>query len=66
MSTSSTALNLLTREGAVRITFTPALEPVQYDEMFEFAQTIEHKDGLLLKVKEMAQRWERSVIVDLC
>jgi len=51
---NSTTLNLLTRQGAYAVTFTPALEPAQYDELFEFAQPLEQEVELRTQVKEMA------------
>jgi hypothetical protein len=64
--TNSTTLNLLTREGAYAVTFTPALEPAQYDELFHFAQILEQEVELRTQVKEMAKRWGRQVFIDPC
>jgi hypothetical protein len=66
MATNSTTLNLLTREGAICVTFTPGLEPSQYDELHQFSEIIEYQYELEIALKEMGNRWGREVIIDPC
>ena len=67
MSVESTSINLLTRNGAVCATFTPALTSEQYDEILKVVQvdgnTAEELANLL---KKLAAKWQRTLILDPC
>lgn len=66
MDTSSTSLNLLTRDGAICVTFSPALEPPQYDQLYDLTKSVETQDDLCKVVLALASRWNRQVIIDPC
>ena len=61
-SAGATCLNLLTRDGAVGVEFTPALEPQHYAELFELAQEFESEAALREVVTAAARRWGRQVV----
>ena len=60
-SALGTCLNLLTRDGAVGVEFTPALDQEHYAELFELAQDFESEAELRKVVTAAAGRWGRQV-----
>jgi hypothetical protein len=60
-----TSLNLLTRDGALGITFTPALTPDQYSELLGLAFDSGTADEMSAAIKSAAGRWGAEVVVDL-
>ena len=66
MDTCSTTLNLLTREGAMTVTFVPPLEPNQYDELSEVVVRIETPHELMNSMKSLGRKWNRDVTIDPC
>ena len=60
-SAIGTCLNLLTRDGAVGVEFTPALDHEHYAELFELAQDFESEAELRKVVTAAATRWGRQV-----
>jgi hypothetical protein len=60
-SAGDTCLNLLTRDGAVSVKFTPALDQQHYAELFELAENFESDAALRDLVSAAAARWGRQV-----
>ena len=60
-----TTLNLLTRDGALGVTFSPALSAQQYSELNDLAADADSADELSAAIKSAARRWGAEVIVDL-
>jgi len=60
-----TTLSLLTRDGAVAVTFTPALTAQQYAELYDLAFDADSADEMSSAVKSAAGRWGANVVVDL-
>ena len=60
----STRLNLLTRDGALVVIFTPALEPDHYTELHELIQGCDTVAELRKAIVYAASNWEREVIFD--
>jgi hypothetical protein len=61
-----TTLNLLTRDGALAVSFTPALTPAQYGELYEIACDYDDTaEAMAAAVKEAAARWGIKVAIDL-
>jgi len=61
----STSLNLLTRDGALAVTFLPALTARQYSELYDLALNADTADQLSAAVRTAAGRWGTKVIVEL-
>jgi len=59
-----TTLNLLTREGALCVTFSPALEARQYDALLEVVDDADTLKVLTERVMLIAQHWKREVVID--
>jgi len=55
--TNYTALNLLTREGAVACIFEPRLTPDQYDSLFNIVPRSETKAELESYLRRFADKW---------
>lgn len=60
----ATRLNLLTRDGAVTVEFTPELEQAHYAELFSLASDFETELDLRSLVEAAAKRWGRTVAFD--
>ena len=58
---SSTYLNLLTRDGAVAVEFTPALDKEQYAELFVLVQDFDSEALMRVLITDAAKRWGRRV-----
>jgi hypothetical protein len=56
-----TRLSLLTRDGAVAVEFTPALDAQHYGELFQLAGDFDSELELRSIVLKAAERWSRSV-----
>ena len=56
-----TRLNLLTRDGAVAVEFTPSLDAHHYSELFQLANDFDTEIELRALVQKAAQRWGRTV-----
>ena len=59
-----TSLKLLTRDGALAATFTPALSAGQYDELASCVNEFPSKPDLRQYLAEVATRWGVSVVID--
>jgi hypothetical protein len=57
----STRLSLLTRDGAVSVEFTPALDQQHYAELFVMAEDFETEPIARSLVTSAAARWGRKV-----
>lgn len=66
MGQDSTMLNLLMRGGAVCVTFTPALNPSQYDQLHELVGEVDSSDHLSEILQKLALRWQRQLRIDPC
>ena len=60
-SADTTYLNLLTRDGAFAVEFTPTLEPKHYAELFEIVKDFDSEGLARLLIEDAAQRWGREV-----
>lgn len=60
-----TTLNLLTRDGALGVTFRPALTPEQYSELYDLVGDADSADEMSAAVKIAAGQWGAEVVVDL-
>ena len=58
----ATNLNLLTRDGAVAVIFSPPREQEHYSELFDISSEGETEHELRKIVSEAATRWQRSVV----
>jgi hypothetical protein len=58
-----TALNLLTREGAVACIFEPGLTPDQYDSLFNVVPRAETKAELESYLRRFAHKWQLTVTI---
>jgi hypothetical protein len=56
-----TRLSLLTRDGAVAVEFTPALDMQHYSELFQLAGDFDSELELRAIVLQAAERWSRAV-----
>ena len=56
-----TRLNLLTRDGAVAVEFTPALDAQLYSELFQLAHDFDSEFELRDIIQKAAERWSRTV-----
>ena len=52
-----TALHLLTRDGAIRVAFSPRLTTQQYAELMLMVETQPTKEGLLAALHSATARW---------
>jgi hypothetical protein len=59
-----TALQLLMRDGALRVAFHPKLTPQQYGELLEAANRSETKAELTAAIKDLSKRWGVPAEVD--
>ena len=59
-----TALQLLMRDGAVRVAFHPRLSSEQYAELMAICQRATTKDELRQEVETAAQRWGSTLDFD--
>jgi hypothetical protein len=64
MSTSTTTLHLLTREGAITATFTPLLTPEQYDHLLQEIDAGDTRQKLTELLAQLALDWGCQVVVD--
>jgi hypothetical protein len=62
--TRHTSLKLLTRDGALAATFTPALTTEQYDELATSVNQFHGKPELRRYLSAVAERWNVSVVID--
>jgi hypothetical protein len=61
----STSINLLTRDGALSATFTPALTSSQYDQLLhEVENDGDTFDELKEVLQKLAGQWKCKVAVD--
>jgi len=60
-----TSLNLLTRDGALAVTFTPALTAQQYAELYDLACSADTANEMSSAVQSAAERWGTDVVIDL-
>jgi hypothetical protein len=60
----STCLNLLTRDGAVVVTFWPALEGEHYSELHAAVCDAETADELRGRMLELADKWGNKVEIE--
>jgi hypothetical protein len=60
----STTLNLLARDGALTVTFSPALTTQQYEELVRVVHAFATKEELRAVLEQAARNWGRSVAVD--
>ena len=56
-STGTTYLNLLTRDGAFAVEFTPALEQRHYAELYELIQDFDSEGVARALITDAARRW---------
>jgi hypothetical protein len=66
MPATDTSINLLMREGAVCVTFTPALDATAYDQLLYAVAEVEVVDELEAHMSILAKRWERTVAIERC
>lgn len=59
-----TSLKLLTRDGALAATFTPALSAGQYDELAARVNEFPGKPELRQYLVDVATRWGLNVVID--
>ena len=64
MSTPTTTLHLLTREGAITATFTPLLTPGQYDRLLKEIDAGETRQKLAELLTSLAKTWDCQVVID--
>ena len=62
--TKETALNLLTREGVVSVSFRPALTPEQYAGLFDAVHDAGTAAQLQESLSRVAEKWGLSVRID--
>lgn len=60
----STHLDLLTREGALSVTFTPTLEQEHYAELAQIVGQQADVTELRSDIIQAANRWGRAVEID--
>lgn len=65
-SPAATSLNLLTRSGAIRVTFTPALSSSQYDQLLGVVNEGDDAQDLSALLRDAARSWARSITIDAC
>jgi hypothetical protein len=59
---TATQLNLLTRDGAIAVEFSPALENRHYAELFDLVKEFDSEAMMRQLVRDAAQRWGRVVV----
>jgi hypothetical protein len=59
-----TGLQLLMRDGALRLMFHPHLSPDQYGELFETVREVETTDALAEAARLLAAKWGCELQVD--
>jgi len=64
MSTPTTTLHLLTRDGAITATFTPLLTSEQYDRLLQEIEAGDTREKLSSLLTTLAQGWGCQVVVD--
>jgi hypothetical protein len=64
MSTPTTILHLLTRDGAVTATFTPPLNSEQYDRLLAEVDAGDTREKLTELLSSLARSWGCGVVVD--
>lgn len=64
MSTPTTTLHLLTRDGAITATFTPLLTAEQYDRLLQEIEAGDTREKLTMLLTTLAQGWGCQVVVD--
>jgi hypothetical protein len=61
----STSINLLTRDGALSVTFAPALTSHQYDQLLrEIKNDGDTRAELAILLKSLGREWNCRVTVD--
>jgi hypothetical protein len=60
-SVGTTYLNLMTRDGAFAVEFTPALNKQQYAELFTLVQDFDSEGVARALITDAARRWGRQV-----
>lgn len=61
----STSINLLTRDGALCATFSPALTASQYDQLLrEIKNDGDNKVEMTALLQSLAAQWRCQVVVD--
>ena len=58
-----TALNLLTREGAMACIFEPGLTPDQYDSLFNIVPRSDTKAEMESYLRRFADKWQITVTI---
>jgi hypothetical protein len=61
-SDDSTFLNLLTLDGIAKVTFSPALAPEHYQELFYLSRQCDREIDLQMRIAAAAQKWGRTVM----
>ena len=64
MSTPTTTLHLLTRDGAITATFTPGLTSEQYDRLLQEVGNGDTRQRLTELLSDLAEKWRCLVVVD--
>ena len=64
MSTPTTTLNLLTRDGAITATFSPGLTSEQYDRLLQEVGSGDTRQKLTDLLAGLAETWRCTVVVD--
>ena len=64
IAVKNTSLKLLTRDGALAATFTPALSAEQYDELAASVNDFHDKSELRRFLSDIAARWRVNVVID--
>jgi len=64
MSTPTTTLHLLTRDGALTVTFTPLLSSEQYDRLLQEIDAGDTRQKLTELLVQLAERWRCRVVID--
>ena len=60
----ATRLNLLTRDGALSVEFTPALDAEHYTELYGLVRQCDNESELSSAIIQAAHRWDRTVEID--
>jgi hypothetical protein len=64
MSTQSTILHLLTRDGAITATFAPHLTNDQYDLLLQEVNSGDTREKLAEILGNLARTWGCEVVID--
>lgn len=59
-----TCLNLLSRDGALSVTFRPRLSPDEYDELYRLIPLIDTRDQMIEVLLYFAKTHVKEVIFD--